>query len=224
MKRVLTVLVLLGLVGNVCASWDLKADWSNTANPNSPWSYGGGSGGVFSLLPTQYDNWVGLTGQTAWAPSSNDIPGWCKSVGDLFSGGILTGDVFGHIPAMIRWTSPVAGTITVTGTTWRPRSNGGGPQQMTVLENGDWGNNTPAQIHPYVVTFPENDRAHAVPFTQTFDVVVGQNVQFLVDRGPGSNYGDFVALDARITLIPEPMTLSLLGLGSLALLRRRSKV
>ena len=56
--------------------WDLADDWSDTQNPNGPWSYNAGA----SPIPTNFPNWAG-SGNPAWAAAPSGfghIPVWAK--------------------------------------------------------------------------------------------------------------------------------------------------
>ena len=115
-----TAVVLVVLLISVQAddasadTYDLGADWSDTANPNGPWSYNGWDG----LITTHVDDWnsqeLGL-GQPAWASWSSDgyLPCWFKSTKTYLD--FLPGDIVTHNshsgPSHITWTSPMAGTV-----------------------------------------------------------------------------------------------------------------
>jgi uncharacterized protein (DUF608 family) len=61
--------------------------------------------------------------QPAWANTANKIPvpGWAKSVG-ASKYDIPAGRVFCHTPAIVRWASPIAGTIQISGGQWAVRN------------------------------------------------------------------------------------------------------
>ena len=111
--------VSFGAIGDV---WDLLGDFSTTSNPNvttaqvdpATWSYHDGRpGGTFGNLLS--------AGNNPWGGSD---PGWVNASPTGESGvfpipnsnfpGAL-GDLYGHGPHLIKWTSPVAGTVSVTG-------------------------------------------------------------------------------------------------------------
>jgi hypothetical protein len=115
---------------------DLNSDWSDANNPNAvtfgTWSYRQG----LSLLP-EVPNWngngtVGFTAtQPAWAPSNNAgdfLPAEFKArsvpagvdwqVGDVV---VHTTDLFNGPSSGVAnflWTSPNAGTVTISGSVW----------------------------------------------------------------------------------------------------------
>ena len=141
MRQTMRVVLALGWICAVPAVRadliaDLNADWSDANNPNTAtfgtWSYRQGS----SLLP-EVPNWngngtVGFTAtQPAWAPSNNAgdfLPAEFKArsvpagvdwqVGDVV---VHTTDLFNGPSSGVAnflWTSPNAGTVTISGSVW----------------------------------------------------------------------------------------------------------
>ena len=99
-----------------------STDWSDQDNPNGYWSYRSDTG----LITTQQSAWLpGDLGsnQPAWAATAEGVPGWFKSTG-LGSHDIPQDVVACHAPTVLRWTSPVNGTITISGGCWLVRDIG----------------------------------------------------------------------------------------------------
>ncbi len=105
--------------------WDLAGDWSDTQNPNGPWSYNAGA----NPIPTNFPNWAG-SGNPAWvaAPSGfGHIPAWAKLQVET-SCDAQIGDVYMHANdatsgtdvdlANVTWTSPASGVAAISGTLW----------------------------------------------------------------------------------------------------------
>src|SRR5215472_10203317 len=71
---VLAGLILVAISGDALAAtiFSLSGNWSNTTNPNGPWSYNQGSTPL-PLVPDFTGAGTGLIGcnQPAWAPSNN---------------------------------------------------------------------------------------------------------------------------------------------------------
>jgi hypothetical protein len=163
MKKIITLLsatTILGLfsANNINAATqvhDLKADWSDTENPNGTWSYRWGE----SLLVSNPFPWVG-TGYT-WCPfgcgSQFSVPtiekvaGTVKSYAPLLSiypGVIEDGDVLilpGTLPGTggnILWTAPENGTIDISGSVWSADETGTlcgfNPDGSTYLVPSSW--------------------------------------------------------------------------------------
>ena len=106
--------------------WDLADDWSDTQNPNGPWSYNAGVNPIRSNFP----NWAG-TGNPAWvaAPSGfGHIPAWAKLQVKPGCVDAEIGDVFMHANdprsgtdvdlANVTWTSPTSGVAAISATLW----------------------------------------------------------------------------------------------------------
>ena len=132
------------------AVYDLNTDWSDSANPNGPWSYNEG----INPLP-HVDSWQGLAGdftsaQPAWARGAvgnTNLPCWFKSSATV---GIVhdwqTGDVLAHTtdnfngvgsgPANVTWTSPDNGVVNISGAVWMGRDIGRG-NHWTLLHNAN---------------------------------------------------------------------------------------
>ncbi len=128
--------------------YDLTADWSDSVDPNGVWSYREGG----DPLP-HVSAWQGLSGdftsaQPAWARSAvgtSNLPCFFKSSADV---GIvhdwLAGDVVCHTTgpfngigsgiANVTWTSPVTGTVAVTGAVWMGRDIGRGNHWSVALD------------------------------------------------------------------------------------------
>jgi len=94
--------------------------------------------------------------QRLWAPSRDRLPAWFKSVGENpFD--IPAGRVACHSEAVLRWTSPIAGTIRIRGGLWLAR-DWKRPQNWELTLNGrtlakgglDWGptSATPLPLAP----------------------------------------------------------------------------
>ena len=119
------------LTDSLPGSAGLAADWSDTANPNGVWSYGGldtgllwGSG--FDLLSVHQSAWLpGDLGanQPAWADTAGGFPGWFKSKGTgLWD--CPSGKVACHTPTVLKWTSTHTGQINISGSLWPLRNLG----------------------------------------------------------------------------------------------------
>ena len=138
-SRALAVALLLAVAPAVPAvavtSYDLTADWSDSANPNGAWSYREGA----NLLP-HVIAWQGLSGdftspQPAWARfdvGTSNLPCFFRSsatvgiVHDWIDGDVVchSTDGFNGVgsgTANIAWTSPAAGVATVSGAIWMGR-------------------------------------------------------------------------------------------------------
>ncbi|MDA1276791.1 MAG: immunoglobulin domain-containing protein [Verrucomicrobia bacterium] len=130
--------------------YDLGSNWSDTANPNGVWSYNEG----INPLPFAA-SWLGGTRtfaapQPAWARSANGtghIPAWFKSAASVsIAADWQAGDVVVHSTdvtngpgqgiANVTWTSPLDGTVEISGAAWLGRDVGrGNTWELYVRDN-----------------------------------------------------------------------------------------
>jgi hypothetical protein len=117
-------------------TYDLTQDWSNSANPNGPWSL------LQGTTPLPFDaNWTplggttSLTPQPAWAPGNNFgdyLPAWFQATsvvsfltnGEQFAVPLVVGDIYVHPTdyangqqsgiANVQFTAPMAGVATIS--------------------------------------------------------------------------------------------------------------
>ncbi len=75
--------------------------------------------------------------QPAWANTANviPVPGWAKSIGKS-KYDVPAGRVFCHTPTVVRWTSPMAGSIQISGGLWAVRNLEKRVQKWQVRKNG----------------------------------------------------------------------------------------
>jgi len=216
-------LVLLGTAAAQADLWDLSADWSNAANPNGPWSYringavapGPGTRGADSFGPPGAPPIWGDNGSYfGWSQDNGSGSG----ISSVPAGELLLGDVYGHTAGMleIRWTSPIAGPIHVSGGAWAIRDIGRSNDWAVTLDGV-------TQVSGSVGSGDAFNRANPNSFDLDLNVAVGQFVSFLalpVDP-------DYIAVDLTISSNPVPLPGAVL-LGALGLsvagwrLRRRT--
>ena len=128
-------LVIFTVATARAVTYDLNADWSDSANPNGVWTYREGT----NALP-HVTAWQGLSGdfvtaQPAWARNavgSSNLPPWFKSSAVVgLPHDWQTGDVVMHSTdgfngigsgvGNVIWTSPINGTATISGNVWMGR-------------------------------------------------------------------------------------------------------
>ena len=188
-------------------TWDVQNDFSGTSNPTGAWSYGWESapGGTFNL----YD--------TANAPGSN--PGWhdsniaswdhtpavWKNLGSP-TDGVQTGEVSLHPGqggqySVVRWTSSVAGTISIAG----KFGAGDGAAMSYFIYDGT------SSLWKVQLTSAD------APFSLTESVSIGSTIDFLIGESYWSGNTPLYATISNTASVPEPATMLLLGLGMVGL-------
>ena len=220
MRTLLSILVVLCLVGAVqAAEYDLTTDWVIFPGEPEAWSfgsklqtdYGTGEFGAYDPMfhadpplwgtPPDGDQWTDEVAEPHWTLSIWRMEPWM-----MLKNGMMAWDNYSPV---VRVT-PEAGTYDVTG-----RFIGVGYAAA------------PGPTDVWVV---KND-TEVLASGQIWDFVTPVNFDLTGVAMNGSDYIDFIASnmmglpDCRValdaTLIPEPATMSLLGLGMLALLRRK---
>jgi hypothetical protein len=116
--------------------------------------------------------------------------------------------------AVRRWTSNVAGPINITGKVAKfDPANGDGVTARIIVDN--------TEIYTQPIAF--NDTT-GFNFNLNVNVVVGSKIDFCVDPdGPGpvlTDWNDRTTFTAVLDLIPEPASLSALGLLGMIFVRR----
>jgi len=235
MKKMLVFATLVSIIVSVNGvlsaavgdSWDLRTDIAFAGNPNGQWSYGyfvhsdrnvaPDSTGFILFGNTDVNHEGALL--TTWYGNPNE-PGWpwpyigqAPIEGQNFDVYYLEGEVGVHpgapymsVAATARWPAPEAGQVSVDVSFI---GAAGGSKDYFVILNGT--NVLLNQFAEGLVDGSYADTLIVLP-GDTIDVAVGKGVSF------GSNT---VKLDATFTYVPEPLTVTLLGLGFLMYKRRR---
>ncbi|MBI3759273.1 MAG: hypothetical protein HY269_05905, partial [Deltaproteobacteria bacterium] len=127
------LLLTVGTGGRAAGSTiaDLKADWSNSANPNShasgTWSYTQSTAPLSFVSPWAGDPSANLSG---WGPAAN-VPGdflpfmfqtpivyFDSQPGDVIVHSTDNANGSGNGVAVILWTSGVSGNVDIVGSLW----------------------------------------------------------------------------------------------------------
>jgi hypothetical protein len=213
-------------------TYDLATDWSDAHNPNGVWSYNQGT----SPITIHQSNWNTLdfsSPQPAWAAAQaqlpNHVPAWLKSLGvasspslDAPKGRVLVhgtspNSSTNQAPADVSWTSPLDGTIVITGDTWLARKIYGRAMDWNIYDNGTLlthGSLTSSDpftsAHPFLFASGTGG-----PSVLTRHVSVGEVITF--ETHWTAVDAEFVGVDLTITAtateVPEPGSLILLLVG-----------
>ncbi len=230
-----TTLGVLWLSLNPAARADLVADlandWSDSHNSNTAtfgtWSYRQGN----SLLPEVSNfNFAGTgvfpTTQPAWAPSNNAgnfLPAEFKAQSVLTNSDFQVGDVVVHTtdgangpnsgPANFLWTSPIAGTVTISGDVWAAAILAGRDNSWSLLVNGvvvSSGTDIASYSRANPFNF-SNGTGGSAALVQTLGV--GGTIELELTKT--TDFGYLVGANLTITAsaVPEPGSIALVGLG-----------
>jgi Concanavalin A-like lectin/glucanases superfamily/Fibronectin type III domain len=211
----------IGLPTAKAITYDLKADWSNSSNPNGVWSYNERT----NPLPFQ-PNWGNageFTGaQPAWAQSPGTdpntdhtyIPAWLKlSATPTFALDLQSGDVGLHTwspengmglgPGNATWTSPITGTVDLSGSVWEARNIGRSNHWSltingTVVTAGDISAANSSRSSPFDFTSGTGGAAvlNHVP------VFAGEVIKLQFDATtPNTGFGDFVGVNFTVNAV-----------------------
>ena len=224
-KVILFAFILLALICTPATAdlYNLSADWSDVSNPNGVWSYWVGG----SVPTTSYnrggdpfDNPPGY--QPIWAHGNGEFFGWSKSNGsNSYPWDLQVDDVYGHTSGVleIRWTSPLAGPVDVSGGVWAIRDIGRSNYWQVTL-NGS------VLTDGYVYSGDAYNRSNPFPIDLNFTVDVGDVVAFSAwpDSTHGNGTDDYIALNLSINVVPVPsaVLLGMLGLGAAGLKLRKT--
>ena len=206
-------------------TYDLGAQWSDTANPNGPWTYRQGGSALPLISNYSGGGSFGFT-QPAWAPSNNWgdlLPVWFKSTVD---GGprefdILTGDVVVHSTdsangigegiANVIWTSPAAGTINITGSIWHAANLGRSNDFFLYVGGSLKATGTVSDGGNYTRSNPLNFAAAVVSGQSLSGIPVSANeiVELDVVQDPSSPYGTLAGITLQINETTSELSLGL---------------
>jgi hypothetical protein len=228
------VIVSMPSLASATTTYDLKTDWSNSVNPNGAWAYRQGT----TVLPLQTDYYS--LGQYAWAnepfPAIGHVPVWIQAaVNGALGANVMAGDIMVHPTSVssslplgegnITWTSPINGTITISGNVWWGGWNGETRGVTWLLFDNSTQLNTGTMYNGNSST--RSNPVNFGSFTET--VSVGDTVMFEAITASGVTYPWFVGVNLTIDAepiqsAPEPATMLLLGLGLAGLVGFRRKL
>jgi len=233
-RRAIAILALGVGVGapsvHAAPVYDAAAAFSLTSNPIGVWSYGFETslGSSFHLYDTPNAASFGTPGFETWTyppidPGANFTPSVAHNgtSSDLTFGTLtLPPEGLAFHPgsqgelSVIRWTAPLAGAYEISSAFRGDDFVGPTSTDVFVMHNDS-------------LLFTSGVYAYGPgpSFTTAFFAQTGDRIDFLVGVGSdGSYYNDMTGVDAVITPVPEPTTLTLTSLGLLGLgwLARRS--
>jgi len=194
---------------------DLTSDWSETQNPNGPWSLNSAPG---ILITTHWPDWCCSPAQPAWAASRCCVPGhvpaWMKvsSVGLPQEHGLSDaplGAVIMHgseaSAAGVTWTASANAVVAVQGGVWLARTQYGRSMRWTLKLNGvprSHGDVTAA--NPYSSSSPFLFRdGSGGPNAMRFTVIAGDIINLELTKT--SSAAEFTGVIFRINVSPPEL-------------------
>ena len=233
---VLALILTCGAYGTIGDVWDLADDFSITAgNPHvvngatwdyqyrtssgvAPTTFGSvrvnnrapGGGGAKTDMPPN----IAWVPGTLGAESHISLMKFTADAGPTDETVFRVGEIGGHSITGAQWFAPADGEFRVDFSGFYARRVSNGRDQVLRLIGPD------NVQHTWTIDdVSNNGSANAVVQSETYTMTEGQ--QITVEIIPFGTDGDWVGMTMSITEIPEPATVALLGLGGLALLRRK---
>lgn len=211
----------------VIGKFDLRADWSDTSNPNGRWSY------LEGMNPLPFvASWQSAIGgwdvpQPGWAESENGtnrLPFWFRSNGsENFQRDYLAGDIVLHTTdgangagngvGAVAWRAPARGVVSVEGGVWMGRDIGRA-NTWRLIVNGvtvRTGDLASGDAYSRANPFQFQDGTGSAPLTN-LAIGCGGTVRLEIERTTAA--GDFVGVNLSGFFIPAPCTGDLNGDGS----------
>jgi hypothetical protein len=244
MKALLFCLSFSVLTSQAATIYNLRNDFSNTANPNSAWSYTQGNSTLpsrvqptdgNSLNPAAANGFFGVGTNFQTAPFIIQTSQNGAATSPYSNNDFLVGDIIAHSTNpgsganfFINWTAPSSGTIDFSGAVWYAHSPVHRSEDYFVTLNSAslasatvaWNN---GQIRPTPSTFA---------YGGALSVVAGDVLALSLVPTTGETFGSLAGVNFTVTLTPrvpaatpEPGTELLLAAGLLgvaALKFRRS--
>lgn len=173
---------------NCQTSWNLGLDFSDSSNPNGPWSYNGGA----NPLPTYWPTW-------GWAfatqPNFHHIPMWNSAhdmgpdVVQCHSADFCSG--IGTDLANVTWTSPITGNVALDFATWfthfdDPLQEGRSNRWRIYHGSELLASGVIGDYYPF-------DTAHPATYSATISVAVGDVIRLEAQQHESSPCGTFEA-------------------------------
>ncbi len=220
-------LLVFGIAGaNAFAlDWDYAADFSPSSNPAGGWTYGW-RGTIPGTALAEFNlsgNAAGVSGSLDyWQNNTIPFMGCYKNNSGLgFDGGEGTltpiGEASMHpgngLNAVARWTAPANGTYFYSFSAAAFGGNINGISSLHLVVNGVMIDMALANI-PYTYGPVHNG---------SVNLLTGDVMDFVVDMEDGNFNHDSTGVRAHISTVPEPATMLALGVGFVALLKRRKK-
>jgi len=211
MKRLMTLVAVLCVAGSAMAGtvYNLTNDWVSSPGNMPNWSFGNETAPTLEIPPGQNFSAMPHT-DIGWADIYwNGGEPWilkCYNQVWVIPVGTVAFHPSNNLAAVARFTTPEDGTYAISAVF---TGLDAGIKDVHVLVDG-------SSIYDFAL---DGLASTSLAPTQVF-LAQGKTVEFIV--GPyGFLTSDATAVDATVTLIPEPVSVLLLGLGGLYLKKRK---
>lgn len=214
----------------VAQTWNLRTDWSETANPNGPWSLNAGATPLPHISGSTLPGGT-LTNQPGWAPCSDCRGFWFKAVVTPPNTDWLLGDVVVHTQdqgnqpaANVTWTSPVNGFASVSGSVWMDDFfSARGNQWNLYIKGALVSSGQLSGTDPYSRSSPFNLAAGSGGGSPLLNIPVnvGDVVNLELVRTTFDGY--FIGTELSVSAVPESTTLLMMTLGIALLIVTRNR-
>ncbi len=225
-----TVLVLAvsAIVRGDTIVYNLKSQFSTSQNPNGLWSYNLGSSPI-----TRFQTADCLAGWSCAGDWNGSIVQMISPPGGGYQHDWIVGDITVHPLSWyyggqsefvnITWTSPFAGTISISGIAWDAAFYAGRDTSWELTAAGTLLASRSSVYGLYRTDLEASFVNNLLSGKSLTDIPVqaGDVVMFQVEATTSD--GHWVGIDMDITLVPEPTTIVLLTFGGLALLGRKHR-
>jgi hypothetical protein len=208
------------------AVYDLSSDWSNSSNPNGPWSYNQGSTPLPLVPNFNFGNtgWASSCNQPAWVPSNatgDYLPAFLKVDACVTTtentqyplANVVAGDVWVHTvdgfngnpslgAANVLFTLPAsggAGSYTISGSLWDSLSS----SPTSSSRPQDWSLFVNGVQVATGVLSGNVFRSQAQTFSMVKNLNVGDRVELQIVKDPAASAGFIVSINLTITG-PQP--------------------
>jgi hypothetical protein len=212
-----TLALLMMAAGTLKAGivYDANSDFSTAVNPNGAWSYLFSIGSVNGVpLDKMAPFAPGLVGWTDGLEVANAVNIWKNTTTSTINHGTIASPpgLLGMDPqsytAITRWTTPSAGTWTISGL-FQGIDTGQYAHNVEIIVNSSTQLLSPTTI---------SSLGQQVTFNDTVNLSQGDTVNFIVLTGSGGGFSFMsTGLEATISAVPEPSVLLLAGLGLVAI-------